>query len=351
MPALSSGLPAVRVAIVGASGYAGGEFLRLALGNPALQVVQVTSERHAGSPVEYVHPNLRDATGLRFTALADLEPTDVIVCGLPHGVFAGMFEQLAALAPVLVDLSSDFRLRDAERYQRHYGRAHQRPDLLGTFAYANPELYGAELGGATRLSGAGCIATATLLALAPLVRGGVLARSEVIVEAKIGSSAAGSQPSRAGHHPERAGAVRTYAPTRHRHVAELEEHLPGLQVHMTATAIERVRGILVTAHCFVPDGTSERDVSAALRETYESAPFVRLVTARRGVHRVPDPKVLDGTNFCDIGFELDPDSGRLVMMSAIDNLVKGTAGHAMQALNLALGVDERAGLGFLGLHP
>ena len=173
----------------------------------------------------------------------------------------------------------------------------------------------------------------------------------MIVEAKIGSSAAGSQPSLASHHPERAGAVRTYAPTRHRHSAELEEHLPGLKLHMTATAIERVRGILVTAHCFVPDGTSERDVGAALREAYEGAPFVRLVTARRGVYRQPDPRVLDGTNFCDIGFELDHDSGRLVMISAIDNLVKGTAGHALQSLNLALGFDERAGLGFRGLHP
>ena len=339
------------VAIVGASGYAGGEFLRLALGHPALHVVQVTSERHAGSPVEYVHPNLRGVSDLRFTALADLDGADVIVAALPHGVLAGMVDQVAGLAPVIVDLSSDFRVRDADRYARHYGGAHPRPDLLGAFRYANPELYGAGLPGATRLAGAGCIATATILALAPLVAAGVLARSEVIVEAKIGSSAAGSEPSRASHHAERAGAVRTYAPTRHRHSAELEEHLPGLNVHMTATAIERVRGILVTAHCFVPDGTSERDVGAALREAYADEPFVRLVTARRGVHRVPDPRVLDGTNFCDIGFELDHDSGRLVMMSAIDNLVKGTAGHALQALNIALGHDERTGLGFLGLHP
>ena len=341
----------VSVAVVGASGYAGGEFLRLALGHPGLRVVQVTSEKHAGSPVEYLHPNLRGASSLRFTSLAELESADVIVSALPHGVLAGMIDVITGLTPTVVDLSSDFRVSDPARYERHYGHAHPRPDLLGAFVYANPELYGRRLPGATRLAGAGCIATATLLSLAPLVRAGALARSEVIVEAKIGSSAAGSEPSLASHHPERAGAVRTYAPTRHRHSAELEEHLPGLKVHMTATAIERVRGIVVTAHCFVPDGTSERDVSAALQSAYQDAPFVRLVTARRGAYRMPDPRVLDGTNFCDIGFELDRDSGRLVMVSAIDNLVKGTAGHAMQSLNIALGFAETAGLGFLGLHP
>ncbi len=341
----------VRVAIVGASGYAGGEFLRLALGHPRLQVVQVTSERNVGSPVDYVHPNLRGASDLRFTGIADLAEADVIVSALPHGVSSDSVDTLLGAAPVLVDLSSDFRLGDPLRYQRYYERQHLRPDLLQRFVYANPELYRDRLREASCIAGAGCIATATLLALAPMVRSGALARSEVIVEAKIGSSAAGSEPSRSGHHPERAGAVRTYAPTRHRHGAELEEHLPGLNVHLTATAVERVRGILVTAHCFVPDGTSDRDVYGALREQYETEPFVRLVTARRGIHRVPDPRVLDGTNFCDIGFELDPDSGRLVVMSAIDNLVKGTAGHALQALNIALGFDERDGLGFMGLHP
>jgi LysW-gamma-L-alpha-aminoadipyl-6-phosphate/LysW-L-glutamyl-5-phosphate reductase len=184
------------------------------------------------------------------------------------------------------------------------------------------------------------------------VRGGLLARRDVIVEAKIGSSAAGNAPTLAGHHPERAGAVRTYKATRHRHTAEVEASLGGgAAVHLTATAVERVRGILVTAHGWMSDGTSDRDVQEALRDLYADEPFVRIVAARRGVHRVPDPRILDGTNWCDVGFELDPDSGRVVMMAAIDNLVKGTAGHALQALNVAMGWDERLGLGFTGLHP
>lgn len=341
----------LRVAVVGASGYAGGEFLRLALGHPLLEVTQVTSERNAGMPVGIVHPNLRAVTRLRFTSLAELADVDLIVSALPHGMAAAVIDTLFAHAPRLIDLSSDFRLRDAERYRRYYGHDHPRPDLLGTFAYANPERNRSALVGQARIAGAGCIATATSIGLAPLFRAGIVARADVVAEAKVGSSAAGNRPVLAGHHPERAGAVRTYAATGHRHTAEIEEHLPGVRLHLTATAVERVRGILVTAHVFLADGTSERDVLAAYRQDYEDEPFVRLIQARRGVWRVPDPRVLDGSNWCDIGFELDPDSGRLVVLSALDNLVKGTAGHAMQSLNVAMGWDETLGLGFPGLHP
>lgn len=341
-----------RVAILGASGYAGGEFLRLALGHPGLEVVQVTSERHAGWPVSAVHPNLRRVTDLRFVAAADLREADVVVSALPHGMLAGRVDEVLALAPRLVDLSADFRLHDGERYRRSYGREHPRPDLLGTFRYALPELERERLRGAQRIAGAGCIATATTLALAPLVAAGTISRSDVVVEAKVGSSAAGNAPGAASHHPERMGVVRTYAPTGHRHTAEVEQALPGgVRVHLTATAVERVRGILVTAHVWLHDGSSERDVRAAFEEAYADEPFVRLVTARSGIHRVPDPKLLDGTNWCDIGWALDPDTGRVVVMAALDNLVKGTAGHAVQALNLALAFDERTALAFPGLHP
>ncbi len=342
----------LRVAILGASGYAGGEFLRLALGHPRLEVAQVTSERNAGLPVPLVHPNLRSVTRLRFVRAEELQPADVLVSGLPHKRLAGRIDEVALKAERLIDLSSDFRLKDAAVYRRYYGEDHPRPELLGSFVYGNPELHRSQLPGATRISGGGCIATAGIIGLYPLLASGLVARQDVVVEAKIGSSAAGNQASAAGHHPERMGVVRTYAPTRHRHTAEIEQELPGqLRVHLTATAVERVRGILATAHVFVPDGTSERDVAAALHEAYDDEPFVRIVQARKGIHRVPDPKILDGTNWADVGFELDPDSGRVVVMTAIDNLVKGTAGHALQALNIAMGWDETLGLGFAGLHP
>ncbi|MEX2502688.1 MAG: N-acetyl-gamma-glutamyl-phosphate reductase [Trueperaceae bacterium] len=342
----------LRVAIVGASGYAGGEMLRLMLGHPHLEVVQATSERNAGQPVTIVHPNLRGVTRLRFRKAADLEPADLIVAALPHGTFLQHHDRLAELAPRLIDLSSDLRLADPERYRRAYGTPHPRPDLLGTFVYGVPERFRDRLRGATRIAGAGCIATATLLALAPFLQAPILARREVIVDAKIGSSAAGAAPGLASHHPERAGTVRTYAPTGHRHQHEVREALDDrLEVHLTATAVERVRGILVAAHLWLQDGTSERDLLAAVRDAYDDEPFVRPVVARRGVHRVPDPRILDGTNWCDVGVALDPDSGRAVVMTAIDNLGKGTAGGALQALNVAMGWPETSGLTFAGLHP
>jgi N-acetyl-gamma-glutamyl-phosphate/LysW-gamma-L-alpha-aminoadipyl-6-phosphate reductase len=345
-----------RVAIVGASGFAGGEFLRLALAHPQLEVTQVTSERRAGEPVVLTHPHLRSLTNLRFRRIDELEPSDILVSALPHGALASRSEQLLPLAEWFVDLSADFRLRDPERYQRTYGSPHPHPELLSSFVYANPELDRAQSGNpalptAKRIAGAGCAATASILALLPLVRGGVLARREVIIEAKVGSSAAGAEPSAASHHPLRSGAMRTYQPVGHRHEAEIAQAFPGLTAHLTATATPRVRGILVTVHAFLHDGSSERDVRAAIEQVYADEPFVRFVNARRGIHRVPDPRVLDGSNFFDIGFALDPQSSRLVMIGAIDNLVKGTAGHALQSLNIALGFDERAGLGFAGLYP
>lgn len=342
----------LRVAIVGGSGYAGGEALRIALGHPKLDVIAVTSERSAGEPVTLHHPNLRGITRLRFRAVADLEPVDVIISALPHGVFCTHHDRFAELADVLIDLSSDVRLSDPDRYERAYRKPHPRPDLLGSFVYGIPELYRDALKGANRIAAPGCIATASLIALVPFLRHAILARQDAILDAKIGSSAAGAAATRSGHHPERAGAIRTYAAVGHRHEAEISQALGDrLNVHLTATAVERVRGIVVAAHLFVQDGTSEKDVLMALRESYEDEPFVRLVLARKGVHRVPDPRILDGSNWADVGCALDRDSGRVVVITAIDNLVKGTAGQAIQALNVARGWDERTGLEFPGLHP
>jgi len=341
-----------RVAIVGGSGYAGGEFLRLALGHPYLEVTQVTSRRFAGEFVHLVHPNLRGRTSLKFIPPEKLEPTEILVLALPHGAFLEAYERYIGLGEVILDLSADFRLKDPALYEKYYGRPHPFPEELPKWVYAVPELYREKIRESNRLAGAGCNATATLLALYPLFKAGLLQPKPVLATLLISTSAAGAEANPGSHHPERAGSYRVYKATGHRHTAEVVENLPGRpEVHLTAIATDRVRGILMTAQAFLLDGWSERDVWQAYREAYAQEPFVRLVKQKKGLFRYPDPKVVEGTNFIDIGFELEAETGRLVVLSALDNLVKGTAGHALQALNIRMGWPETLGLDFPGLHP
>ncbi|GEM84814.1 N-acetyl-gamma-glutamyl-phosphate reductase [Meiothermus hypogaeus] len=340
------------VSIVGGSGYAGGEFLRLALGHPLLEVKQVTSRRMVGDPVSLVHPNLRGRTNLKFVDPAGLEPCDILVLSMPHGVAAREFEKYAGLAPIILDLSADFRLKDLGLYKKYYGEDHPRPDLLNRWVYGNPELYREALKTANHIACCGCNATATLLGLYPLVKEGLLVDGPIFATVMISTSAAGAEPSLASHHPERAGSIRAYKPTGHRHTAEIRENLPGHpQVHLTAVATDRVRGILMTAQTFLRADLTEKDVWSAYRKVYGAEPFIRMVKLKKGIHRYPDPGVVEGTNYCDVGFELEEDTGRLVVISAIDNLVKGTAGHAIQSLNVRMGWPETTGLEFAGLHP
>ena len=339
----------IRAAIVGAAGYAGGEVLRLLLGHPDVEVTQVTSSRLAGRFVHSVHPNLRGVTTLRFCEEAELEACDVLFLALGHGKAAREIERYAALAERVVDLSADFRLDDPGAYERWYGEAHPAPEWLERFVYGLPEVSREALRGARYASGVGCNATAANLALLPLARSGVLER--VVLEVKVGSSEGGAQPGAASHHPERAGCLRSFAPTGHRHQAELEQVLGPVELHFSATAVERVRGVLCTAHAFLNDTLEDRDVWRLYREFYGAEPFVRLVKERSGLYRYPEPKLLAGTNHCDVGFERDASSNRLVVISALDNLMKGAAGSAVQAMNLMCGLEETAGLGFPGLHP
>lgn len=340
------------VAIVGGSGYAGGEFLRLALGHPNLEVTQVTSERNANTPVSLVHPNLRGRTNLKFRKAADLDGADIVVLALPHNSAAKRIAEFEAKGKTLVDLSADFRLKDPEVYRAVYGEDHPAPEKLKDWVYGNPELHREDLRGATRIACAGCFATSVILALYPVLKLGALAPKDIIATGLVGSSAAGASSSDSSHHPERAGSLRVYKPVGHRHGAEAQQELPGnFPLHLTAISTPRVRGILTTVQAWVPDGWSERDVWSAYREVYGAEPFIRIVKVARGLHRYPDPMLLDGTNYCDIGFEMDQDTGRVVLMSAIDNLVKGTAGHAIQSLNIANGWEETTGLEFTGLHP
>ena len=344
----------VRVAVVGGSGYAGGELLRLLLQHPEVRVGQVTSERRAGRPVVERHPNLRRLTDLAFVKQADLAPADLLFLCLPHGDAIVGIDRYLGLAPRVVDLSADFRLADRAAYPQWYGHPHPRPDLLGTFAYGIPELHREKMRSATRVSSAGCNATAVILGLHPLFAAGAVDLERTVIEAKVGSSEGGAESSEASHHPERSGCVRSYQPTGHRHTAEMIQELgqgAPLSIHFSATAVEMVRGVLATSHVFLRQDLDDRAIWRLYREAWGAEPFIRLVNARQGIYRMPEPKLLSGTNYCDIGWQRDPASNRLVVISAIDNLMKGAAGQAVQAMNLMHGWDEVAGLGFPGLHP
>ena len=280
---------------------------------------------------------------------------------LPHGTSSERIEHYRQLAPLVIDLSADFRLRSPALYSRWYGAEHQAPQTLPEAVYGLPELHREELAGATLISGTGCMATAAILGLAPLYRAGfVNYELPLVVEAKVGSSAAGATPGASSHHPDRSGSVRSFQPTGHRHTAELIQELGRLTgtsgelqqtVAFSATAVELVRGVLVTAHVFLQEALDERALWRIYREAYTREPFIRLVKERSGVYRYPEPKILAGSNYCDIGFELDIAQQRVVVMAALDNLMKGAAGNAVQALNSALGWDETLGLSFPGLHP
>jgi N-acetyl-gamma-glutamyl-phosphate/LysW-gamma-L-alpha-aminoadipyl-6-phosphate reductase len=342
----------MKAGIVGASGYTGGELLRLLLGHPNIEVTQATSERHIGEYVYSMHPNLRKRTAMQFVSRQVLQPCDVLFLALPHGEAQKEIARYAGLAGKLVDLSADFRLKEAALYKKWYGHDHQASQWMGKFVYGLPEFHREKMRTANYISGVGCNATAANLALAPLVRGGLLDPARpVIVDVKVGSSEAGASPNAGSHHPERAGVIRTYAPSGHRHTAEVIQELGLTDVHMTITSVDLVRGALAAAHAFAKSGVTEKDVWRAFRAFAKEEPFLRIVKEKTGVHRVPDPKILAGSNYVDVGFELDPETGRIVAMAAIDNLMKGASGSAVQAMNVMFGFEETAGLEFSGLHP
>jgi LysW-gamma-L-alpha-aminoadipyl-6-phosphate/LysW-L-glutamyl-5-phosphate reductase len=339
----------MKVGIIGAGGYAGGELLRLLSGHPEVSEIVAGSESLAGKPVTVAHPNLRKRTSLEFVRYDDVARCDVLFLSLPNG--AHRLGEFRSHGTLVVDLSSDHRLRDQAAYMTWYGSEHPHPELLGAAVYGIPELHRDDLRTAKLLTGAGCNATATILALLPLARAGFIDPSRpVVVECKVGSSEGGREAGDDSHHPERAGVVRSFKPVGHRHTAEVEQEL-GLRLQLSVTAVELVRGVLATAHVPVRSGVDEKACWRAYRETYANEPFVRIVKERSGIFRYPEPKLVAGSNFADVGFAVDPRGDRVVALCAIDNLVKGAAGNGVQAMNVACGFAETAGLEFPGLHP
>jgi len=345
-------MPMVKIAIIGGSGYTGGELLRLLLGHPQVEVAQVTSRRHLGEYVYQVHPNLRKNSQLKFSDPDDIHPVDVIFLALPHGEAQLKIQQYAGLADYVIDLSADFRLNSPSAYEQWYGKKHASPEWLEMFVYGLPELHRDQIQHARYVSGVGCNAAASILALLPLVKGELLDTDQrIVVEVKVGSSEAGAEGNPGSHHPERSGVIRTFSTFGHRHTAEVIQELGLENISLTMTSVDLVRGSLATAHGEAREGIKVQDLWRAYRQVSEENPFLRVVKEKRGVYRVPEPKILAGSNYADLGFDLDPDSGHLVSICAIDNLMKGAAGSALQCMNLMLGFEETLGLEFPGLHP
>jgi N-acetyl-gamma-glutamyl-phosphate/LysW-gamma-L-alpha-aminoadipyl-6-phosphate reductase len=336
------------VAVVGASGYIGGELLRILLDHPLVTVAAVTSDRLAGRRVDGAHPNLRGLTDLSFIPVDQLTGYPVIFLAAPHGMVMDNIKKFLDLADCVIDLSADFRLRDPDDFARYYHVPHRAAGLLGTFVPGLPETHRGELRGASRISVPGCMATAGILALAPLAEAGLVS-GEVEADARTGSSGSGASAA-ANVHAERSGALRVYAPTGHRHEAEISQ-ATGLRVRMTATGVGTVRGVQMVCRLRLARRTPLAEVFAVYRARYASEPFIRIVARRHGRYRYPEPKILAGSNFCDVGFAVDPGSARVTVISALDNLVKGGAGNAVQCLNVCRGWPERTGLTFPGLHP
>jgi LysW-gamma-L-alpha-aminoadipyl-6-phosphate/LysW-L-glutamyl-5-phosphate reductase len=336
-------------AIVGAAGYVGGELLRLLLTHPRIEVVAATSTRFAGCPVDRVHPNLRQLTKLSFIHPSDLGRADVVFAALGHRESMSLVPGMTGLAGTLVDLSGAFRLGDPVLYQRYYGLPHPSPGLLGSFVGGLPELHRERLRTAELVSVAGCMATAAILALYPAAVDGLIG-PKVTVDARTGSSGAGASAGRENAHPERTGVMRVFAPVSHRHEAEVAQ-ATGLDIAMTATGLQAVRGVQVVCRAALTAGVGEAALRESYRFRYRGEPFVRVLAEQPGPYRLPDPKILAGTNFCDVGIAVAPGAAEVLLVSALDNLVKGGAGNAVQCYNIRSGWPEHCGLDFAGLHP
>ena len=340
----------IRIGIFGGSGYGGAELLRILLFHPRAEVVFVTANEHAGKRVADVHRNLFGLTDLSFVAapedFAGLGDLDCVFLALPHGQALEVAPRLPPGVRV-VDLSGDFRLSSAEEFREHYGREHTAMGLQREFVYGLTEVNREEIKRARLVSNPGCFATATLLALAPLVRAG-LAAGRVVVDAKTGSSGSGAKPAANTHHPQRANSFYAYKPFSHQHAPEIEQTLRGVgdwtnELVFMTHSLPVARGIFASVYVEARRETTEAEVRALFEEFYDGSFFVRLVPGS------PDINWVKLTNFCDLG--LAARGRQVAVFAALDNLVKGASGQAVQNMNLMFGLEETAGLMLVGGNP
>ena len=333
-----------KVGIVGASGYAGAELLRLCAAHPELELAWATGDSQAGTPVASLYPSLAAVTGdLVFDRFEPgmVDGTDAVFLALPHGASGRLMAELHARAGVVLDLGADFRLHDASLYPAWYGEEHPAPELLGEFAYGLPELFRDGLVGARRIAVPGCYPTSAALALAPLLRSGLVESTGIIVDAASGVSGAGRDKYSYCATDED---FRAYGLLDHRHTPEIEQVLDA-QVLFTPHLVPMSRGILSTCYARPTGVTSTEALLGVMREAYANEPFV-VVT-----DEAPSTRATVGSNCAHITVRFDPRTGWVVALCAIDNLLKGASGQAVQCANLALGLPEGTGLPIAGSYP
>jgi N-acetyl-gamma-glutamyl-phosphate/LysW-gamma-L-alpha-aminoadipyl-6-phosphate reductase len=349
----------MKVGVVGASGYVGGELLRLLVVHPKVEVNMVTSRQKAGEYVHRIHPSLKGFVDLTFSPL-DMEKLvnscDIVFTSVPHGKSNKIVKELYGRGIKIIDLSADFRLKNPKDYVKWYGWEHPFPELLSKSVYGVPELHREDIKKSQLVSCPGCMAVTSLLALKPLIENNLIDTEHIVVDSKIGSSGAGIKANAGTHHAMRYGVIRPYKPAKHRHTGEIEQELgliakKTIKVSMSPHAVNIVRGILTTNHTFMRKPMSELELWKVYRNSYRNEPFLRFIRDKKGLYKFPDPKFLIGSNFCDIGFDIDEDNQRLVSLSASDNLMKGAAGSAIQNMNILYGFDETEGLKYTPLTP
>lgn len=346
-------LTMVKVGIVGASGYTGGELLRILAQHSEVEIACITSRMHAGKPAYKVHPNLRRVLNLSFEDIPYervAERCDLVFCATPHGASMEIVPTLLEHGVRVVDLSGDFRFEDVAVYERYYGKKHVAPDIRA--AYGLPELHRKEIRRAELVANPGCYPTSIILGLVPLLKAGVIDASHIVADAKSGISGAGNKPRETTHFPNAAESVLAYKMTAHQHLPEIEQELrrfsSEVRVSFVPHIVPVIRGLTSTLHCFLTQELSPEEVRKLYEEYYMNEPFVRVLD----VGEVPRLSAVRGSNFTDIGgFAIDGERERVIVVSAIDNLVKGASGQAVQNMNIMLGFREEEGLRSVGIHP
>jgi len=345
-----------KAAVIGGSGYGGGEMIRRLLLHPEVELVRVASLDFVGEPLAAAHPNLEGVTSLRFENLPPEEAArgmDVVLLGLPHKVSSEVVPKLVPMGVRIVDMSGDFRLKDPAAYEKYYGKKHPCPELFADFVYGLPELDRERIRASKYVASPGCFATTIELGLLPLAKAGLLSGSVETV-AITGSSGSGVVPSAGTHHPVRHGNLRTYKPLSHQHVPEIEQTLAAagakdFALRFVPISAPLARGIFATSFVHVPASVPKEQLERLAADAFEAEPFVRVPGGR-----LPEVVAVAGSNHAEVALVPGPvegDSRLVTCFSVTDNLIKGGAGQAIQNMNLVLGLDERLSLEDPGGYP